>query len=435
MDDIETLLASLNIKQPEDFEKAAGAPSDIVNDTETLLSGDKNIMTKSASTAYDYGRQLAAAIFEEAGRMEKSANLMTDQNARIVAEQMAQVHPVPDGDIDEVTRGLIARARGEGAQDFEPDLESLLGQAAEGNSAGHVPDELRLRLLGSDEAGEDGEGKLIGTEPSEEEIEKASALMSLVESGVSYEDAAELVKSAAEQIDGYSDMDKVAAAITLMDQHGVDFATAVDLIKAAAEGHEISTGKEHGERVGNGKGDATLREKARLHAHSARDKVTGAGRRAGEKVREVREALKTPEGKRTAKMGAGIAAGVGAAGAGITAALRHRKDRLDESLGGRAKALLGMAEKHPRAAIAAGVGAAGLAGAGAYASHEHHKKAEVFAQLVDEGYSVEQAASLIKQASQPEVSEFEKGAAVIDLVNDYGMSLEEAVASVNRVSR
>jgi hypothetical protein len=385
MNDIEALLSSLGIGSEESAEmnKQASADENLRGQTETLLTEDKSSMTKKA---YEYGRELASAIIQEAGRLEKQANLMTDQNARIVAEQMQQVLPVPDGDIDEVTKGLIARARGAGAQDMDPDLESWLGQAAEGNSGGQIPDELRLRLLGSDEPSEDGAGKLIGTGPDNREIEKASSLLALIESGVPYDTAVHLVKTAAEQIDGYTDMEKAAAAIELMDSEGIPFAEAVELVKRAAEGESLM---QHGKRV-------------------VKEKVRGVRESAGERAKGVKETAEEH--------------------------LRNAKERAGEAAGKGKRGVVDFAKRHPKGLAGAAGAAAGLAaGAAGAAAHEHHKKAEMLTNLVKEGYSMSDAAHLVKNAFVEEVSEVEKTAAVLDLMN-AGVSMEDAVASVARVT-
>jgi len=86
--------------------------------------------------------------------------------------------------------------------------------------------------------------------------------------------------------------------------------------------------------------------------------------------------------------------------------------------------------------VSAGIGAGALVAGGAGAAmHEHHKKAELLADLVDSGYSLAEASSLIKQASQADqgYSEIEKAAAVLDLMN-AGVDMEVAVASVERVT-
>jgi len=464
MNDIDTLLASLGIQPEEDagMNKQASAATDLQGQAETSLTEDKPSMTKKA---YEYGRELASAIIQEAGRLEKQANLMTDQNARIVAEQMQQVYPVPDGDIDEITKGLIARARGAGAQDMDPDLESWLGQAAEGNSGGHIPDELRLQLLGSDEPDEDGVGKLIGTDQDEREIEKASSLIALIESGVDYDTAAHLIKTAAEQIDGYSDMEKAAAAIELMDSEGLSFEDAIELVKAAAEKGEkreimernmdraererkslhgrVSSARESlGERA-HGIREA-VKEKGKAGLDELREKVDALKESAGERARGVRKAVgdhvvRNRDAYHVAAGGAAALGGMalGHAGNKIKDAVVDRFGR-DKSVAGRAKrGLKGLEKairKNPKLAAGIGAGALVAGGAGA-AMHEHHKKAELLADLVDSGYSLAEASSLIKQASQADqgYSEIEKAAAVLDLMN-AGVDMEVAVASVERVT-
>jgi Holliday junction resolvasome RuvABC DNA-binding subunit len=154
------------------------------------LPGEQNEMSKEA--AYEYGRALARELV-------KRANQITENDRAIQDVQASQVLPVPEGTVNDVLRGIMARDQERGREDMDPDLEALLGQIAMGNADGHLSDEIRMALMGGANPEQRGTGKLIATESAADEVEKAAAVSALVAAGLPFEDASELVKAAAEE--------------------------------------------------------------------------------------------------------------------------------------------------------------------------------------------------------------------------------------------
>jgi hypothetical protein len=160
--------------------------SDSTTNSNTL-PGEQNEMSKEA--AYEYGRALARELV-------KRANQITENDRAIQDVQASQVLPVPEGTVNDVLRGIMARDQERGSEDMDPDLEALLGQIAMGNADGHLSDEIRMALMGGANPEQRGTGKLIATESAADEVEKAAAVNALVDAGISFDDAAEIVKAA-----------------------------------------------------------------------------------------------------------------------------------------------------------------------------------------------------------------------------------------------
>ena len=160
--------------------------SDSTTNSNTL-PGEHNEMSKEA--AYEYGRALARELV-------KRANQITENDRAIQDVQASQVRPVPEGTVNDVLRGIMARDQERGHEDMDPDLEALLGHIAEGNADGHLSDEIRMALMGGAYPEQRGTGKLIATESAADEVEKAAAVNALVDAGISFDDASEIVKAA-----------------------------------------------------------------------------------------------------------------------------------------------------------------------------------------------------------------------------------------------
>ncbi len=347
----------------EDTEKtAAAAPAPSAKDqlTNLLSTGDTTGMDKEA--LYNVGVSLGQELL-------KSANEIINENIRDTGTQSAQVLPTPDGSVDNILRALVARAKDSGAQDQNPDMEALLGQAAEGNADGRVSEALRLALLGGgDETGQPAAGKTLVVADEEE---KTAALNALVDAGIDYDSAVDLVKSAAEAIEEEEGSIVKAAALNELVSNGLSFEQAAELVKMATETEDDT------EVTGT---NVALEKKAALNElisagysfEDAADLIKAAVTIDAPHWKEVAE----DRDKEVSK---------------IKGFLTKAKDVSIRNVKAVGKHVAAHKGKY-------GAGAGALAAAGGAGAYLHHKKAEALNELVGAGYSFEDAANLIKSA-------------------------------------
>jgi hypothetical protein len=149
-----------------------------------------------------------------------AADKVKIDQAATVAEGEAAIKPLPTGDgikntgtINEIFDAIVADALAQGAAGQEQ-VHSTGVSAQEGNAESAVPNQVKVAS-------------------EQEAIEKAAAVSALVEQGVDFMEAVELVKQAAAEIE--FEMEKSAAMQALIED-GVDFDQAVELVKQASTG-------------------------------------------------------------------------------------------------------------------------------------------------------------------------------------------------------
>lgn len=192
-------------------------------------------MNKQATTA---GQALAKALIEKMTKAANAGDVTTvsgvadgaagnkaqNDSAQVVAEDDSKVKPMPlsdglrnQGTINQIFDAVVADALAQGAASTDQVHERGVA-APEGGAEDHaVPNQV----------------KTASEQDMEDAIEKAAAVEHLVQNGIAFEDAVELVKAAEEEIK--DEMEKAAAISTLVSE-GVDFDEAVALVKAANAG-------------------------------------------------------------------------------------------------------------------------------------------------------------------------------------------------------
>jgi len=281
--------------------------SDSTPNTNTT-PGEQNEMSKEA--AYEYGRALARELV-------KRANQITENDRAIQDVQASQVLPVPDGTVNDVLRGIMARDQERGFEDLDPDLEALLGRIAEGNADGHLSDEIRMALMGGASPEQRGTGKLIATESAADEVEKAAAVNALVDAGISFDDASELVKAAAEE----AHYRPLVKKIVDEKEHPWGKPDLKEKLRRAYEDLGRAA-KSKGSKIGAG--------------------VAGVGADLQEKLQRASEGLGRVAKSKGGKIGAGVAGAGALTGAAALAAHMYaqgKTDREDESEGEKAAAV------------------------------------------------------------------------------------------------
>lgn len=237
---LDSLIASLQVQDTANQEMTKQA-SDASTELETALSNEtagETVMTKSAHELA--GQSIADAIL--AGLTKQAENNVATETAEMVAQDTAKIKPTPVAGktVTEVAKALLERAGSEG----KTAVPALVGEVvnAEGGAqtAGREPIQSNLDKQASETLTaliNDGlsfaeaadlvkEASILMTQ----DLEKSAAVAALLEEGIDFSDAVELVKQATlEEAPEYSDLEKKAALDQLLDE-GVDFAEAVAAI-------------------------------------------------------------------------------------------------------------------------------------------------------------------------------------------------------------
>lgn len=172
-------------------------------------------MNKSAT---DAGKELASAIIEKLAAQENDAptgpGKIKQDHDKMVAFDNKKIQRTPrNATVNQMFDQLVQRAKS---------VSNTTGydQAATGPAAPH-----------------EGKDQAMGTPsipPSPDVVEKHAAVGALIEAGLDWETAVDLVKSAAEEIQAeeFSTV-KMAAVTHLVQEEGFDFDTAVDAVNSA----------------------------------------------------------------------------------------------------------------------------------------------------------------------------------------------------------
>lgn len=300
--------------------------SDSTPNTNTT-PGEQNEMSKEA--AYEYGRALARELV-------KRANQITENDRAIQDVQASQVLPVPDGTVNDVLRGIMARDQERGFEDLDPDLEALLGRIAEGNADGHLSDEIRMALMGGASPEQRGTGKLIATESAADEVEKAAAVNALVDAGISFDDAAELVKAAGVKNEisrATESLGRVAKS-----KKGKIGAGLAALGALGAGGYALKRHLDEDEGEESEKAAAvSALVAAGLPFEDASELVKAAG--VKDELRRAKEGLGRVAKSKKGKIGAGVVGAGALAGLASHMYAQGKTDREDESEGEKAAAV------------------------------------------------------------------------------------------------
>jgi hypothetical protein len=302
-------------EKSEDQEKkaqAAGAElADVIMQKVASANFSKETqMNKQASVA---GKALAEALLiklANAGDVSTSngipegvaPNKNQIDNANLVAEQDASIKPMP-------TKDEKGNGGGSINQIFDAIVADALGQGAA------TPEQLDHAHMSSQE----GAAEAAGTpgQVQTESAEKTAAVLSLVNSGVDFDSAVEMVKAAAEEIRAEEAEQVKQAAFAELIGKGVDFDMAVALVKSASEKET------HGKAVARG-----ARAAGRGMVEGAAGQIVGTGAGAGLGAL-AGKALKSKSGAATA-VGAAIGGLVGGFGGSFHGTGRSIQNQMAE---------------------------------------------------------------------------------------------------------
>jgi hypothetical protein len=160
--------------------------------------------------------KIAQAVIEKLAGVEDlapAANQIQADTAQMVAQQDAIIQPTPGGEgtLNQILDAIVADAKAKGAISYDT--------AATGESA-------------------------AAAEEQDEQVEKAAAVSALVEAGVGFEDAVDMVKQAEVEIWAEEEGLAKQAALDELMIEGLDFDAALDLIKEASDAGFFSVGIE-----------------------------------------------------------------------------------------------------------------------------------------------------------------------------------------------
>lgn len=348
-------------KKDEGDDKEEGS-----DDKETKSEKEEENMDKKASLVDIISAMLEKSAFEgdentqagiPAGVVPNKAQV---DSAAMVADQTAVNAPTPgtDGNSQGGTVNQI--------------LDAIVAKAQSGGAIGdnQVP----------------GGEAYASAEMQDENVEKTAAVVALVESGIDFDSAVDLVKQAEEEIKMDSFEVEKQAAFEALIEAGVDFDQATDLVKEAAGklgllGKAKKALKGAASKIGNARDQA--RQAAGNFAQDAGNRMKGE---AGDLKTSLRGVI-------TGKYKRGDTVAIGGNGKPLEFGTYGKTHRVDRRVA--ANTLM----KNPLAQAATiGAGGAAVAGGG-YAAYQHQKKA-AFDALVEDGVDFETAAELVKQASQ-----------------------------------
>lgn len=205
---LDSLIDSINRKDESNQMTKQASAVDATTELEQALSinaGEDNTMTKSAHELA--GQSIAEAIL--AGLTKQAENNVIAETATMVNQDDAKIKetPVAGKTVSEVAAALLARAGAEGKT--------------------HVP-EHPAQVVAAE-----GGAQTEGRAPIDSQLDKQASecLAALINDGVAFDEAVELVKEASVQMQ--ADLEKAAAVNHLID-NGIDFAEAVELVKEAS---------------------------------------------------------------------------------------------------------------------------------------------------------------------------------------------------------
>lgn len=214
---LDSLIDSINRKDESDQMTKQASAVDATTELEQALSinaGEDNTMTKSAHE--QAGLAIADAILS--GLQKQAENNVIAETATMKSQDDAKIKdtPVAGKTVSEVAKDLLARAGAEGKT--------------------HVP-EHPAQVVAAE-----GGAQTEGRAPIDSQLDKQASecLAALINDGVAFDEAVELVKEASVQMQ--ADLEKAAAVNHLID-NGIDFAEAVELVKQAS----VQSGAPEGE--------------------------------------------------------------------------------------------------------------------------------------------------------------------------------------------
>ncbi len=341
---LDTLLAGLE-DTPELTKEASEAGATVADELQTTLTKQASEEDRMTIT----GEQIANSIL---ANLEKVAeNNVIAETASMEADDTAKVKETPRSGktVTETAKALLATGGGV-SEDGGVTAENEGNQPAAAPTVPSNLDKVASLCDLMDEGMDFEDAAALVKQASDElvdeaaDLEKAAAVQHLMGEGINFDDAIALVKQASEaefEVE-YSDMEKAAATQQLMEEDGMSFDEAAELVKEAALGKlKAAAGKAANSKAGKaalatggvglmaGNISGTIGGAISSHQKSYRDgKAEGMKKKAG--VARIGKGMSKSEKAKAFLKKNGPKAGVAAAAVGGGAAglaLSHKVNR------------------------------------------------------------------------------------------------------------
>lgn len=245
---LDSLIERISVQDDANQMTKQASAVDATTELEQALSnnaGEDNTMTKSAHE--QAGLAIADAIL--AGLTKQAENNVIAETSTMKAQDDAKIKdtPVAGKTVSEVAKDLLARAGAEGKTHVPEHPAQVVAAEGGAQTEGRAPIDSQLdkqaseclTALINDGVAFDEAVQLVkeASLQMNADLEKAAAVSHLMDNGIDFEDAVELVKQASvQEVEGeYSDLEKAAALQELMDE-GHSFDDALAAINAVIAG-------------------------------------------------------------------------------------------------------------------------------------------------------------------------------------------------------
>ena len=245
---LDSLIERISVQDNVNQMTKQASTVDATTELEQALSnnaGEDNTMTKSAHE--QAGLAIADAIL--AGLTKQAENNVIAETSTMKAQDDAKIKdtPVAGKTVSEVAKDLLARAGAEGKTHVPEHPAQVVAAEGGAQTEGRAPIDSQLdkqaseclTALINDGVAFDEAVQLVkeASLQMNADLEKAAAVSHLMDNGIDFEDAVELVKQASvQEVEGeYSDLEKAAALQELMDE-GHSFDDALAAINAVIAG-------------------------------------------------------------------------------------------------------------------------------------------------------------------------------------------------------
>lgn len=362
--------------------------------------------TQEKKASFKSGEDLAKEIMEKVAstKIENTKGEEMNKQASDAGKALAQAlltklaglgdvsteNGIPDGVVPNKTQVDIAAQRAEHDNSFQPTPGT--DGAGNGGTINQIFDAIVAdaqartgAVTMGQSASAPAEGAINGQAPNQEVVdesqEKMAAAISLVNSGMDFDSAVELVKAASDELELEHEEQVKQAAFGELMEAGVDFDLAVAMVKEASR---LTAAKQ---AVGNALGAA------HAYGYAAKESIKATGQNIANRVSRAYNGAAT---KANAKIQA--ATGVDSYKGLYNKAATKANAKIQAATGATSYGELGQNIKNhvARNKLAYGAGAAGVGAAGAGAAYMSREKKAALDQLLDDGFDFDTAVEAIQ---------------------------------------
>lgn len=385
---LDSLLASLEdnglAKQASEAPQAKTATTSVGNELENMLSKQANEV--NLVNAHQKGQAIADQVVALLKQASEAGNRVITETAAQVASSSAGLAETPreGNSITNTLQGLVANGIANGAVREDALDEHLDSGKDEGNG------QVGLHASDEHEINATHEGSEM-----DDEVEKTAALIELVDNGIDFNTAVDLIKQAEEDLlsEEYEQVKQAAVAGLL--NEGMDIESAVQLVKVAMEVDPDmvkSAAKKEQEAI-----ETRVGKKVRGAASSAYEAISPAMREENHGYSGFRDIALSKSDIQAAKEYEKLerAANKGGKGYSEMGNAASRMGVAAKNVARKAGIHGGYLVRKYGPAAAVGTAAVGAVGAGVHAINHREKRAAAVEYLLGQGYDVATALALV----------------------------------------